>query len=108
VADRLAALLVVVHAERDDARVSHGEELLARLAVENGLGTSVERLVGRGEPAEALVEAAASRAAELVVTGSRGRGAHAAATLGSVSSALATRAPCPVAVVRAVPAPAGG
>lgn len=55
-------------------------------------------------PAQALVEA--SRTAELVVVGSRGRGAVAARVLGSTSAGVVQRAHCPVAVVREAGAPA--
>jgi len=100
-AERLDVRLLLAHAAPDDARATHGEELLARLVVQSGLGTSVERVVVAGEPAEAIVELAAGRGVELIVIGSRGRGALASAALGSVSSAVATRASCPVAIVRA-------
>ncbi|MGI5271505.1 universal stress protein [Nonomuraea sp. CA-218870] len=51
-----------------------------------------------GHPVPAL--AAASRAADLVVVGSRGLGGFATALLGSVSHGVLHRAHCPVAVVR--------
>lgn len=56
-----------------------------------------EVLVRTGRPADALV--AASRAAALVVVGSRGRGAPPGSALGEVSTAVASRAACPVVVV---------
>lgn len=102
-AGHLAAQLLLVHVEPDDTRTPGSEELLARLVVECGLGTSVGRMMVHGEPAEAIVDAAASRNAEMIVIGSRGRGALASAALGSVSSAVATQAPCPVTIVRPVP-----
>ena len=49
-------------------------------------------------PAEALLEE--SKDADLVVIGSRGRGALRAALLGSVSRTVAQHAACPVAVIR--------
>ncbi|GII81476.1 universal stress protein [Sphaerisporangium rufum] len=58
----------------------------------------------RAHPVAALVEASA--AADLVVVGSRGRGAVGAAVLGSVGHGVLHHARCPVAVVRSrYPAP---
>jgi nucleotide-binding universal stress UspA family protein len=60
---------------------------------------NVEREVRLGEPAEVLAEVAADCGAELIVVGSRGRGAWRSAVLGSVSSDVARLAPCPVMIV---------
>jgi nucleotide-binding universal stress UspA family protein len=67
----------------------------------------VRRVVARDRPAHALIEQATVIAAQLVVVGSRGRGSAAGLVLGSVSHAVLHHSPCPVAVVRADPSPAG-
>ena len=54
--------------------------------------------VAEATPADALIDA--SRGADLLVVGSRGRSALAGLALGSVSTAVLHRAHCPVAVVR--------
>ena len=76
------------------------EELLAeaRAAVAR-TGTPAVTLRRRGDPAAELIAAGAELDADLIVVGSRGRGAVASALLGSVSAALAGGAHSPVLVV---------
>jgi nucleotide-binding universal stress UspA family protein len=59
---------------------------------------AVELVMTRDRPAAALVDQ--SRTADMVVVGSRGRGAAMGLLLGSVSHAVLHKAHCPVAVVR--------
>ena len=61
--------------------------------------TPIEHAV-RGRAATAICNVARSIGADLVVTGSRGRGVIAATLLGSVAAEVATHAPCPVLVAR--------
>jgi nucleotide-binding universal stress UspA family protein len=57
-----------------------------------------EQVVAYGHPAQVLVDA--SKAAELLVVGSRGHGAFTGMMVGSVSIHCVTHAHCPVVVVR--------
>ncbi len=58
----------------------------------------LQTLVAEGDPTESLI--AASKHAQLLVLGSRGRSPFAGLMLGSVSQACAAHAACPVVVVK--------
>jgi nucleotide-binding universal stress UspA family protein len=60
---------------------------------------TISPVVVEGWPAEVLLNAA--EGADLLVVGSRGRGAFASAMLGSVSQNCAHHATCPVLIIRA-------
>ncbi|EEI18182.1 universal stress protein [Corynebacterium lipophiloflavum] len=60
----------------------------------------VQKIVTRDRPIRALTEAA--RGAQLLITGSHGRGGFKGMLLGSTSRALLQSAPCPIMVVRGV------
>lgn len=67
--------------------------------VDGPAGVAIERFVDEGPAADVIVDA--SKDAELVVVGSRGRGAIATLVLGSTSQQVIHLATCPVVVVRA-------
>jgi nucleotide-binding universal stress UspA family protein len=75
-----------------------GGRLLGEVADQAGL-KEAERKVVVGVPAEGLADLADEENAELIVVGSRGRGAFKAAFLGSVSTSLVGVARCPVLIV---------
>ena len=74
------------------------EQLLVEVADDAGLQRA-ERRVAFGFAALRLADVADEEEAELIVVGSRGRGAFKAAFLGSVSTSLVGVARCPVLVV---------
>jgi nucleotide-binding universal stress UspA family protein len=81
-----------------DRDVRAANAMLERMADEEGLDAAELRVVD-GIPAERLADLADEEGAELIVVGSRGRGAFKAAFLGSVSGDLIGVARCPVLVV---------
>jgi nucleotide-binding universal stress UspA family protein len=84
--------------EETESQEEAAERLLEQVAVDAGLADA-ERRVAIGHPGERLADLADEEDAELIVVGSRGRGAFKAAFLGSVSNSLVGVARCPVVVV---------
>ncbi|MCA1188571.1 MULTISPECIES: universal stress protein [unclassified Saccharopolyspora] len=106
-AARLGASLHLVLAH-DAAHRDRAEEQVREIAVECRAAEPdlhVRAQAVTADPAEDLV--ARSADAALLVVGSRGRGAVRDALLGSVSTAVATHAGCPVVVVRGEPRGSG-
>lgn len=66
-------------------------------------GAEATFLVWDGDPGEAIVAAADSEAADLIVVGSHGRGGVGRFLIGSVSDFVVRHAHCPVMVVRHKP-----
>jgi nucleotide-binding universal stress UspA family protein len=81
-----------------DDLLAAGEALVERVLEEEQLGEAKRRVV-LGFPADRLADIADDEAAELIVVGSRGRGAFKSAFLGSVSTDVIGVARCPVLVV---------
>jgi nucleotide-binding universal stress UspA family protein len=79
-------------------QVRAGERLLDELAAQANVEPDGKRVVP-GFAADRLADLADEEDAELIVVGSRGRGAFKAAFLGSVSTSLIGVARCPVLVV---------
>ena len=81
----------------EDAGASAVADTVAAL----GASSPVEQVVRVGSPGPELCRLATELGADVVVVGSRGRGAIKRALLGSVSSHVVHNAPCPVMVIRA-------
>jgi nucleotide-binding universal stress UspA family protein len=83
------------------AEEQHVAEGLARASIETlaAAGLRAEVSVRVGDPTGEIVDAARSVDADLIVVGSRGRGAIRGLVLGSVSRRVAATAPCSVLVV---------
>lgn len=78
-----------------------GSEALSRTVAGLGAEAPVEQLTRAGEAGPAICRLAEEAGADVIVVGSRGRGAIKRALLGSVSTHVTNNAPCPVVVVRA-------
>ncbi|WP_415281103.1 universal stress protein [Candidatus Nitrososphaera sp. FF02] len=63
-------------------------------------GLKADTILIKGNPAEAILNAATSTGADLIIIGSRGQGGIKGLMLGSVSSAVVQHAKIPVLVVR--------
>lgn len=77
------------------------QQILDQMAHALPSGTPVEPLILEGDAGPALCRAAEELDVDVVVVGSRGRGAVKRALLGSVSSYVSHHAPCPVLITRA-------
>ena len=80
------------------ASVIHNVETVERVLVSAGLTATVAAL--SGNPKEVILEEAKKWNADLIVVGSHGRRGIKRLLLGSVSEAVAMKAPCSVVVVR--------
>lgn len=65
-----------------------------------GSGVPIDKVTQSGEAGPALCRVAEEQGVDVIVVGSRGRGAIKRALLGSVSTYVTNNAPCPVVVVR--------
>lgn len=85
----------------DAARDQLVEELRALRSPLDAAGLAVTSEAVQGRPADAIVATAERIGADLIVTGSRGRGRLRSMLLGSVANEVASHATCPVLVARA-------
>jgi nucleotide-binding universal stress UspA family protein len=101
VAQPVPGWATVSDAREEFARVGmeQAERLLARAADDHGIAEDATRLAQGANEVDALIAVADEEGASIIVVGSRGHGAVKSAVLGSFSSALASRAGCPVLVV---------
>jgi nucleotide-binding universal stress UspA family protein len=76
-------------------------EAIERTVERLGVEVPVEQVTRAGEAGPAICHLAEEIGADVIVVGSRGRGAIKRALLGSVSTHITNNAPCPVVVVRA-------
>jgi nucleotide-binding universal stress UspA family protein len=86
----------------EDAKKAAAKEVLSKglqLAVKEGVEAKGE-LIEAPSVVEALVEFAADKEADLIVTGTRGMTGFKKLILGSVSSGLVNHAHCPVLIAR--------
>jgi len=69
-------------------------------AVIEAEGVEVERYPQRGDPADAILDVAEERDADLIVIGNRGRTGAKRFLLGSVPNRISHHAPCAVLIIR--------
>jgi nucleotide-binding universal stress UspA family protein len=95
-----AARMQMLEHERKEGKTTV-EQAAARLRTGEGSRSfEITTEVLEGSPKELIVEEAERWGADVIVLGSRGRGAAKRFLLGSVSLAVATHAPCSVEIVR--------
>ncbi len=84
-----------------NARMRDAEAIIEKtLTLLGDIGQPVQVEMLEGPPADAILKAAETRQADLIVMGSRGLGQLAGLLLGSQSQKVACHATCPVLIVR--------
>ncbi len=91
-----AALTAMAEGAEEQARA----QLRSAAASLAAPGRSVDVALGSGRAADVILEQTSGFHPDLIVMGSRGRGAIASAVLGSVSAEVIDRAPCAVLIAR--------
>ena len=97
----MTAAYLLTEPDLDAAIAGHLEDEISGVVERlRGAGIAAHGALVRGRAATAILDDARAAGADLIVAGSRGRGALATLVLGSVSAELAEHAPCPVVVAR--------
>jgi nucleotide-binding universal stress UspA family protein len=81
------------------ARTLIGQRLLEAARTQVGDITATQTQLVEGPPTPAILRVAAEEGCDMIIMGSRGHGQIAGLLLGSVSSAVAQQARCPVLIV---------
>jgi nucleotide-binding universal stress UspA family protein len=101
IAKRMGSTLIGVSAAASEGEIKTAGEVVARMAAEaSRQGLTLETMVLRGKPYEAIVIAAQAKSADLIVVGSHGRTGLSRLLMGSVAERVIGQAPCPVLVVK--------
>lgn len=87
---------IVEEPDGDQMEAARAEAAAAAAAIGSGASTRVER----GEPGSTICDVAEAEGFDVIVVGSHGAGWIKRLVVGSVSSYVVNRAPCPVLVVR--------
>ncbi|MDA8255746.1 MAG: universal stress protein [Betaproteobacteria bacterium] len=96
----VSVVSVVVSRHNDESRKEAERAVAAAVDRLTGMGLRAEGLVEEGRPDEAIVKAAESGGADLIVVGSHGRTGLTKILLGSVAERVIGHAACPVLVVK--------
>ena len=80
--------------EAVDATLAAAAEVFAAVGVE------VDLYAQRGDPADAILDVAEERGADLIIVGNRGRAGAKRFLLGSVPNRISHHAPCAVLIIR--------
>lgn len=81
-----------------ESRMQHGEQIMAEAMAQIGRAVPIETHLLEGPAASAILSVAKIEGYDLIAVGSRGQGQIRGLLLGSVSSAVAQEASCPVLV----------
>ena len=84
----------------DQVRAARQTDAAALMDRVRAAGVEPQLLIWDGDPASCVLDAARAEGASRIVVGSHGRGRLGRAIIGSVSTAIAGQADCPVDIVR--------